>query len=241
MAPPPPRPAADGAVADRLLGLLRLPARDERVSVIHALRPAVVAEVDRNRELSVPLHPGSSGWSSGEEHALDHRSDGPPAGRVRVRRRADARAGQARCWLLPNALLFACVGTARGRDPGIRLHPQPGDRSGEHFAQAPRHRRAAVVPVTRLVEAVARDARSVGRREHHDHLSSRHPRCSETPVRIGGTGRGRAAAAPALGDAADDQPCDPLLGRDRRHRGIAVLHAGLRRSQRRVGPGVAGW
>ena len=48
------------------------------------------------------------------------------------------------------------------------------------------------------------------------------------------------SAANALGDVADDQPCDPLLRRDRRHRRAPVLHAGLRRGQRRVGPGLAG-
>ena len=41
-------------------------------------------------------------------------------------------------------------------------------------------------------------------------------------------GAGRVAAA-ALGDAAVDQPGDPLRGRDRRDRGAAVLHAGVRR------------
>ena len=44
-------------------------------------------------------------------------------------------------------------------------------------------------------------------------------------------GAGRVAAA-ALGDAADDQPGDPLRGRPRRDPGAAVLHAGVRRGRR---------
>ena len=43
-------------------------------------------------------------------------------------------------------------------------------------------------------------------------------------------GAGRVPAA-ALGDAADDQPGDPVRGRARRDPGAAVLHAGVRRAR----------
>ena len=46
--------------------------------------------------------------------------------------------------------------------------------------------------------------------------------------------------APALGDAAVDQPGDPLRPRARRDPGAPVLHAGVRRGERRGRPGVAG-
>ena len=152
----------------------------------------------------------------------------------------DARACAARRGLLPDDLLPAGAGAAGGRDPRVRLHPQPRDGPGEHSAQAHRDRGTAVVPVSWLVEALARDARPVGRREHHDHLSRRHPRRAEAPVRVGRAGRGRAVATDALGDVADDKSRDPVLGRDRRHRRAPVLHAGLRRRQRRLRPGLAG-
>ena len=61
----------------------------------------------------------------------------------------DARACAARRGLLPDGLLPAGAGAAGGRDPCVRLHPQPRDRPGEHSAQAHRHRGPAVVPVAR--------------------------------------------------------------------------------------------
>ena len=63
------------------------------------------------------------------------------------------------------------------------------------------------------------------------------PRAS---LRVGRARRGQRAAAAALGDAADDQPGDPLRGRARRDRLAPVLHAGARRGQRRRRVGVAG-
>ena len=49
-----------------------------------------------------------------------------------------------------------------------------------------------------------------------------------------------AVAAAALGDAADDQPGDPVRRHPRRDPGAAVLHAGLRRGGHRGRAGLAG-
>ena len=56
------------------------------------------------------------------------------------------------------------------------------------------------------------------------------PRHLHESAELDGAG---ARAAPALGDAADDQPRDPVLRRARRDPGAAVLPAGLRRRDRR--------
>ena len=91
-----------------------------------------------------------------------------------------------------------------------------------------------------VVEAVARAARPVGHRQHDDHLPRRDARRAAAPVRVGRARRRRRVAAPALRDAADDQPGDPVRRRARRDPGAAVLHAGVRRCERRRRAGVAG-
>ena len=80
----------------------------------------------------------------------------------------------------------------------------------------------------------------VGRRQHHDHLPRRDPRRAEAPARVGRARRRERRSSAALGDAADDQPGDPLRGRARRDPGAAVLHAGVRRRVDRSRPGLAG-
>ena len=58
---------------------------------------------------------------------------GAAAGAVRVRRsRLLLARAQTRRRLLPHGLLPAGAGAARRRDARLRLHPQPGDRPGEH-------------------------------------------------------------------------------------------------------------
>ena len=122
---------------------------------------------------------------------------------------------KARRRLLPHRLLPARAGPAGRGDARLRLHPQPGDRPGEHAARPPRDPGAALVQRPRLGEALARAARDVGDRQHHDHLPRRDPRRPAAPLRVGGARRRRAVPAAALGDAADDQPGDPVRGRPR--------------------------
>ena len=73
-----------------------LSARDERVPVVPQVRPALVAEVGRPRELQVRVHGRPAGLAGGEEHALVRRGLRAAAVHVRVRDRADADAGPPR-------------------------------------------------------------------------------------------------------------------------------------------------
>src|SRR5581483_4304968 len=82
LAPAAARAPVHDAVDPRLRGLLRLPARDERVPVVHALRPPLPAALDRARELPLPVHDRPADLAGGEEHALDDRRRGPAAGAV---------------------------------------------------------------------------------------------------------------------------------------------------------------
>ena len=81
---------------------------------------------------------------------------------------------------------------------------------------------------------------ALGRRQHDDHLPRRDPRRADSSSTSRPSSTGRASGAAALGDAAVDQPGDPLRGRARDDPGAAVLHAGVRRRKRRRRPGVAG-
>ena len=75
------RPRVPQPLARRLLDLLRLPARDERVPVVHALRPAQPAALGRACELPLPARGRPPDLAGGEEHALVHRGRRPAAGR----------------------------------------------------------------------------------------------------------------------------------------------------------------
>ena len=130
LAPPASRPPPDEPVDHRLLGLLRVPARDERVPLVQPLRPALAAALGGPREL--PLHvqrQRSSGEAGDPEHPLDDRDCGAAASDLRLRHRLDAGAGSSRCRHLPDDLLSARACAARCRDARLRLHPQSGDRA----------------------------------------------------------------------------------------------------------------
>ena len=205
MAAPSVRAAAHEPLARRLLRLLRVPARDERVPVVQPLRPAVVAALGRYRELPLPAHRRSAGVDGGEEHAVADRGDRSAPGRLRVRDRDAARAREDRRWhleddLLPTGARSACRGDAR-----FRLHPQSGDGAGEHDPLPSRDRRTAVVPGSRVVEAVADPARHLGSREHDGDLPRGRARRSAASLRVGGARRRGPVAAPPLGDAADNR------------------------------------
>src|SRR5436190_1117521 len=58
LAPPPARAAVHEPVAPRLLDLLRLSARLQRLPLVQPLRPALVPALDRARELPLPLRAG---------------------------------------------------------------------------------------------------------------------------------------------------------------------------------------
>src|SRR4051794_37563313 len=227
-------------LARRLLRVLRLSARDERIPVVQPLRPAVAAALGRPRELPLPLHRRPAGLDRGQEHALADRRHSPAADPVRLRHRGAACTRAARCGDLPHDLLPACARAPRCGHARLRLHPQSRHRAREPDPRAPRDPGPAVVPGSSVVEAVAHAARDLGDRQHHDHLPRSGARRSAPPVRVRGARRRRGAAAVALGDVADDQPGDPVRRRPRRHPGPAVLHAGVRRRRRRGGSGVAG-
>ena len=219
-----------------IVGLHRLPALPaghERLPVAEALRPAEPAALDRARELPLRVHGGPQPLAGDQEHALDHRRRRPAAGALRLRPRHDADAGEDRRRFLPDRLLPARARAPCRGHPGLRLHPQPGDRPDEHGARAPRDPGPALVQRSRLVEALPRTAVDVGGRHLHDHLPRRDPRGSAAPVRVGRPGRREPVPEAALGDDPVDQPCDPLLGRPRRDLRPPVLHAGLGRRQHR--------
>ena len=164
-----------------------------------------------------------------------------PADRpLRLRHRDAADAGEGRRRRVPDRLLPARARAARGGDARVRLPAQPVDRPGERHPRLARDRGAALVQRPRLVEAVARDARPLGRRHDDDHLPRGDPRRAAAPLRVGRARRRERPPAAALGDAADDQPGDPLRRRPRRDRVAPVLHPGARRRERRGRVGDAG-
>ena len=83
-------------------------------------------------------------------------------------------------------------------------------------------------------------ARALGDRQHDGDLPRGDPRRPAASVRVGRARRRRPVAAASVGHAPVGQPRDPVLGRARRDLRPAVLHAGVRRGEHRVGPGVAG-
>src|SRR5437868_191633 len=60
-----PRAPAHEPLARRLLRLLRVPARDERVPVAEPLRPAVTAALGRTGELPLPVRHRCAGLARG--------------------------------------------------------------------------------------------------------------------------------------------------------------------------------
>ena len=157
------RAAVHEPVARGFHRLLRLPARDERVLVVHALRPAQPAPLDRALELRVPARHRSAGLARDQEHPVAARLHGPAAGAVRVRRGRDADARQARRRLLPHRLLPARSDPAGRGHARLRLPPQSRHRDRQHAARQDRDRGAALVQRPVLGEAVARAARALGR------------------------------------------------------------------------------
>ena len=72
----------------RLHGLLRLPARDERVPLVHALRPALARRAGSgSRTTTTCSTTDPQVWPAMHEHALADRVHGAAAGAVRVRHR----------------------------------------------------------------------------------------------------------------------------------------------------------
>ena len=108
----------------RLHHLLRLPARDERVPLVHPLRPPQPAALGRSRQLPLPARHRRAGVAGGQEHPLADRGDGSAPGRVRLRRGRDADAREARRRLLPHRLLPAGADPAGRRDARLRLPAQ---------------------------------------------------------------------------------------------------------------------
>ena len=73
VAAPAPRAPAHEPLARRLLRLLRLPARDERVPVVQPLRPALAAALGRASRTTATCSPTTRRSDGGEEHALADR------------------------------------------------------------------------------------------------------------------------------------------------------------------------
>ena len=165
---------------------------------------------------------------------------GPAAGAVRVRDRVDGGAGastesasSARSSTSPRS----CRRSRRRSRSSTSSTPR---RAGQHDPRETRHRGPALVQRPGVGEAIAHPARALGDRQHDDHLPGVDPRRSPASLRVGAARRRGPVAALPLGDAPAHQPRDPLRGRARRDPGDAVLHAGVRRRQRRRRPGLTG-
>ena len=118
------------------------PLVDERVPLVHPLRPPQPAALGRSRELPLPARHRRAGLAGGEEHALALRGDGSAPGRVRLRRRRHADAREARRRLLPHRLLPPGADPAGGGDARLRLPAQPR-RPGRSTPCSPRSGSAA--------------------------------------------------------------------------------------------------
>ena len=179
-----PRPPPDEPLDRRLLVFIALPARDERLPVVHALRPAQPAALDRHGELPLHVRLRPSDLARGPQHAVDHRRRRSAAGAVRVRHLGDARARTPRRRLLPHGLLSAGARSACRGGARLRLPPQSGDRPCQHAARQDRHRRAALVQ-RRRGRSRRSCALAVGDRQHDGDL----PRCSARRARAISTSR----------------------------------------------------
>ncbi len=234
--------AAHGAVvhepvARRLQRLLRLPADRQRIPVVHALRPAVESGLDRAGQLQVPVRRRRRGMACRVQHALVPRHRRAAAGAVRVRDRGhdQPRAGRRRN--LQDDLLPPDAGADGRRHARVRVPVQPGHGAGQHAAGEDRDHGAAVVSVVAVGEAIADPVEPVGGRQRDGDLPGGDPRRPQAPPRGRRARRGRPAAPAVVRDAADDQPGDPVLDRDRRDRGAAVLRPGVRREHGRAARG----
>ena len=222
-------------VARRLHGLLRLPARDERVPVVHALRPALAAALGRPRQLPATCSTGDPQvWPAVKNTLWFIAVVGAAAGAVRVRvalmlTRARRGAGFFRTVFYLPALAPPVAATL-----GFVYLLNPVDRARQQRPRQARDRGPALVPVARVVEAVARAARALGDRQHDDHLPRGVldvPRQLYESAELDGAG---AVPAAALGHAAVDQPRDPVRGRDRRD--PRRCSTSRRRTSRRASP-----
>ena len=156
-----------------------------------------------SRELPLPVRRGQPDLAGGRQHALDHR-------RRACRCRCCSRSGSRSCSRARRrgVGIFRTVFYLPALVPPVAatlgfvylLNPATGPVN-THPRQA-RDRGAALVQRPRLGEAVARDARPVGHRQHDGHLPRRRARRPEAPLRVGRARRRRAVAAPPLGDAA---------------------------------------
>src|SRR6185312_431677 len=132
-------------MARGLHGVLWLPARDERVPLVHALRPALLAALGGHGQLPLPVPAGPAGLARGAEHALADARLRAAAGAVRARRGDDAVARAARDRLLPDGLLPPRSGADGRGHARVRLPHEPGDGAGEHDPGPPRDPGAALV------------------------------------------------------------------------------------------------
>ena len=216
-------------LARRLLRLLRLPARDERVPVVHALRPALVRRAGSgSRTTATCSRTDPQVWPA-VKNTLWLIAIAVPLqvlfafGIAMMLARARRGVGIFRTIFYLPALappVAATLGFVYLLNPATGPVNTPSGSSGS---------RGRSGSTARVVEAFARPCSRLGRRQHDGHLPGRHPRRAAASLRVRRARRRGPLPAAALGHAADDQPGDPLRGRDRRDRGAAVLHAGLRR------------
>ena len=131
MAAAPHRPRLPQPLARRLLRLLRVSARDDRLPLVHALRPAQPAAVDRLRELPLPAASDDQIWPA-VYNTLWIIVVGVPlqvlfAFGIAVMLTRAKRGSRH----LPDDLLPAGADPARRRDARVRLPPQPGHGTGQ--------------------------------------------------------------------------------------------------------------
>ncbi len=143
-------------LARRLLDLLRLPARDERVPLVHPLRPALVAALGRLANYRYLFNVDPQVWPAVKNTlwlivVLVPLQVLFAFGIALMLARARTGVGVFR-----TIFYLPALAPARRRDARLRLPPQPGDGPGQHDPVASRDPGAALVPGPDLGEAVAR-------------------------------------------------------------------------------------
>ena len=192
-------PAADVALDRRVHRVLRLPARRQRLLLADPLRPALQPALGGPAQLPVPLRDRPADLAGDPQHALADRHRGADPGHLRDRRRPRPGPGAARDRLLPDDLLPADAGAARGRDDRLRLPAEPRDGAGEHPPGQARDHGTAVVQLALLGQALARPAGDVGHRQHDDHHPGRARRRAASSPRVGAARRSGSAGSACAG------------------------------------------
>ena len=207
-----------------------------RVPLVQPLRPAHAAALGRARELPLPLRRRPADLAGGQEHALDHRRS---SCRCRCCSRSASRVMLTRAQGAAPASSARSSTCRRSRRRSPRRSASSTSSTRRPGRSTRSSRRLGIEgPLwfndPALVEAVARRCSASGAIGNTMIIFLAAvldvPQHLYESAELDGAG---ALPAAALGDAADDQPGDPVRRRARRDPGAAVLHAGVRRGEHR--------